>query len=222
MSMAALLVIAVFMAGMADGLREAQGFMYLEKAKMSSFNKLENIAAWKPRPDDPYNKRLSHDKQWTMEKKKEALKVLPEMLSYIKHNTMTSEQVGEHIKKLMDHAPKFPKTKKEKDMEPKANPFETAFARQFVQGTKRVPPDTKRQVKGNYRGGLIRIMELEWAYGARDVSQSTEELLYVNHAYKRGLGRRSLASSYLGVLEDGMLISPTRSMLLCSLSCKLC
>lgn len=208
---AALAILVTFLsAGMVQGKRDAQGYMYLERANMNYFNKLENIAAWKPRPWDPDHDgdNDADNSVWSGVKKKEALKLLPEMLAYIKQHIMTPEQIADHVKKVMDEAPRFPKGKKEKAKDPKANPFENMFARQFMEGAKRVQAETSRQIRGNYRGGLIRVIEMEWSYGARDVSQDTEELLYVNKdVLKRSKRRKrsALASNYLGSLEDGTL-----------------
>lgn len=197
-SFVGLLALFVFVE-VAEGIREAQGFMYLEYAKMSPFSKLQNIDAWKPRPW-PQDQKRESQKAWSPEKKKEAVKVLSEMRSFIKQHIMSSTDVEELVDQVLKEAPKFPKTKKEMAMDPKGNPFERAFVRQFSEA--RLPPDTSRQIKGNYRGGLIRILELDWAYGARDVSQDTEELLYDNgpYPYKK---RSSLSTNYLGTLEDG-------------------
>jgi hypothetical protein len=172
---------------------EPQGFMYVERAKLHPFNKLENIAAWRPRSGGEVNEV---EERWTKEKKKDAMQILPEMMSYIKHNTLSSDQVAAQIERLMESEPKFPRGAKEKAQVVKGNPFERAFARQYVDGTERVGPDTKRQIKGNHRGGLIAITELQWAYGARDVSQDTEQLFFNNR-------KRNLASNYLGTLENG-------------------
>lgn len=191
---AALLLLALVAVAMGEGDRAVQGYMYVESADLARFSALEDFALAHPRPARRSDFAAS---QTTREKKQQAMKLLPEMMSYMKHNTLSSDQVAEQIARMLADQPKFPSAK-DQEKKVKANPFESTFARQFIDasGTKGVGPNTARQVKGNGRGGLIAIWGLEWAYGAHDVSQDTEQLAFNNR-------KRSLSSNYLGSLENG-------------------
>jgi len=191
---------------------ESQGYMYLEHAKLNPFDVLYNIQYYDPIPIPVRKKIEDTEKLWTSERKKEAVKIVPQGISYMKRNTLTPDELAAGLKEMMSRLKREEKSKRKgkgnrnEKIKVRANPFEQAFASQFYlgeDGFASLSWDRSTQIQGDFRGGLISIAQVQWEYGARDVSQSTEQLMYNNKRSKR-----DYSSSTIGVNKDGLYPPP--------------
>jgi len=180
--------------------------MYLEHAKLNPFDVLYNIQYYDPIPIPVRKKIEDTEKLWTSERKKEAVKIVPQGISYMKRNTLTPDELAAGLKEMMSRLKREEKSKRKgkgnrnEKIKVRANPFEQAFASQFYlgeDGFASLSWDRSTQIQGDFRGGLISIAQVQWEYGARDVSQSTEQLMYNNKRSKR-----DYSSSTIGVNKD--------------------